>query len=446
MPSARHAILTVAGIAVLSLLYMVYAMLQPPDRDGMGDDSFGTHQYGHRAIFETMHNLNIPVRRLLTTPTPRDGDPVSIVLWGPSPQLVSRQPEFLEHLVRWANRGGRIVVAPALEVSGPQSYPDLLADLRRSTPDVLKALDLQGVRIASADARTGRSGVGLRNRSRPFGESFESDLEGLVKGRPAPLHLQRLATRGEGSLGPLADRARGLALPADGVNVLSIGESVQPAGVFYVVSEQGDDLAVAAEFTVGQGSIVVLSDPRLLANALVGQEDNGVLAVDLLAQEGREVAFDEFYHGLTIQGNPFWLLTRVEFAAAAFGVSLACGIFLWRGGVFLGPPGEAAVASRRTIAEYVDAMGRFFARSRGHRPFILREVRDGVLRMLAGRLGTRAGHDQVDVLAKAIERRDPRAAQQLRSAVEHVDRAIGKGPRLNEHDLVLALKRILSCL
>ena len=68
-------------------------------------------------------------------------------------------------------------------------------------------------------------------------------------------------------------------------------------------------------FARGKGEIVIVSDPRLLANALLAKADNSVLAVNLLAPHGETVVLDEFYHGLSVRGNALYLFTRPGYAA-----------------------------------------------------------------------------------------------------------------------------------
>ncbi len=67
-----------------------------------------------------------------------------------------------------------------------------------------------------------------------------------------------------------------------------------------VTYHMGDDRgAVLADSRTGEGRIVMLTDPFIVANNGIAEGDNIVLALNLLAernQEGR-IAFDEFHHG-----------------------------------------------------------------------------------------------------------------------------------------------------
>ena len=67
-----------------------------------------------------------------------------------------------------------------------------------------------------------------------------------------------------------------------------------------VTYHMGDDRgAVLADSRAGEGRIVMLTDPFIVANNGIAEGDNVVLALNLIAernQEGR-IAFDEFHHG-----------------------------------------------------------------------------------------------------------------------------------------------------
>ena len=131
-----------------------------------------------------------------------------------------------------------------------------------------------------------------------------------------------------------------------------------------VLEPEGEPETLAAVYAVGDGTITVLADPRLRKNRLVEHADNAVLISHLLADAQQPVVFDEFYHGLTVRGNPLWLLSRFPYGYSAASV-LAATVLVGSGGQarFLGPPLSPRPASRRPDREYVDAMARLLNRS-----------------------------------------------------------------------------------
>ena len=68
MLSVRNAIVSASLLFLLSLILSVVQMLQTPDSDGRGNDSFGTRGGGFRALFETLERLEVPVSRNLAPP------------------------------------------------------------------------------------------------------------------------------------------------------------------------------------------------------------------------------------------------------------------------------------------------------------------------------------------------------------------------------------------
>ena len=163
---------------------------------------------------------------------------------------------------------------------------------------------------------------------------------------------------------------------------LKVGESV-PDGTITFEGPGGGEQVLAAAYHRGKGEVVVVASPAIAENGLITRHDNSVLAVHLLAAPGRPVVFDEFYHGLTLRGNPLWLFTQRGYAATTLCLLALIGLWIWREAVFLGPPLAPETQSRRSIGEYVDAMARFLNRGGSSQAFLLREVRSGVLRACA---------------------------------------------------------------
>jgi hypothetical protein len=265
-------------------------------------------------------------------------------------------------------------------------------------------------------------------------------------------------------------------------------------------------LVLAAQYKLGAGEVVLVSEPRIFDNRLISHFDNSVLAAGLLAGHGGPVVWDEFYHGLTIRGSILFLLTRGAYALVAVMISIVLAVWLWRQARFLGPPRVVLPPSRRTVREYVEAMARFFRRGAESRRFMLAEVRRGVLWNLRHRIGIRSefglrspfpgakphpvpaelqpvgtdshpsgteshpsgtesqssgtgqrpilpvqrptGTDQetLEALIAALSRQDPQAGRQLREAMARADRIVSGGPSVGEREVLEAVKGLADCL
>jgi hypothetical protein len=88
--------------------------------------------------------------------------------------------------------------------------------------------------------------------------------------------------------------------------------------------------------------------------------------------------------------------------------------------VFLGPPLPDKAVSRRDIAEYVDAMGAYFSRGRGHRRFVLRELRDGVLHQLSDEFHLPPDTTDVNIIVAALARRSQFRSESLRNCLAEI--------------------------
>jgi hypothetical protein len=196
----------------------------------------------------------------------------------------------------------------------------------------------------------------------------------------------------------------------------------------------------------GKGEIVIVSEPRLLSNALVAQTDNSILAAHLLSPTGQSVTFDEFYHGLAVRGNPLYLLTRPGFAVVTAGLLVSVGVWTWRAALFLGPPLADPEPARRDIGQYIDAMSDFFGRGLDHRRFLVREARDGVLQQLCEELKLPAETSNIDTILAALRRRDPLRAEALRVQLQQIDMALAKPGDFPKSSFLPTMQRLAGCL
>jgi hypothetical protein len=203
---------------------------------------------------------------------------------------------------------------------------------------------------------------------------------------------------------------------------------------------------LAALFELGKGEVLVVSDPAIFDNRLFSQADNAVLAVEMLGQPQQPMVWDEFYHGLTVRGNPLFLLTRSYYGLVAALIVALTGCWVWRRSLFLGPPLADLGVTRRTLAEYVEAMANFFHRGSDSLAFMLSEMRRGVLWSLRGKFGSHAERETPVEVAAAIARRDPAKARKLLDAVAQADLMLSASPHAKQRDILQAAKDLIDCL
>ena len=447
--SVRNLILASAAVLVLSVLGMCISMLRPNDTKGLARDSFGTRGGGYRGLFEVLEEIGVAVRRDVAPPPAEDGTNYTLVLLNPNPRLIEVGPKYLHAVRDWVERGGRVVVTPSTlhdTVQQARPRPEGAPEI-----DVLSALGIDGAvtvgdvseDFVERDYTAENTGRGDRAGSSELDE--DSWAEEWAQRFPRLLPPDTIAVTLEGSLAPLAADVRQLAVPGEGFLTLQ-AESEQLAGAVRAVGKDDKNLLLAAVVRRGAGEIVVVAEPEIWSNRLIAQAANSVLAAHLIAPEGRPVTFDEFYHGLSVRGNPLYLLTRPGFAAGFLGLLLVAGVLAWRSAMYLGPPLSALRPSRRDLGEYVSAMAQFFCRGRGSRRFLAGEIRDGVLRQICQELKLPLDTLELDRITSALERRDRGRAERLEDAVRDIDAALSDGGAFPHSSFVPAMQRLVRCL
>ena len=472
MPSPRSAIIVAVLLCVVVITTATLSTLAPPDSGGVGRDSYGVEAHGYRGLFDTLAALGIPAVRQLAPPSPQVPG-ATFVLLGPSRTILGYNSTYITSLRPWVEQGGRLVVAATPKNWQVRSDDDGGDDngkspIRRRGPE-----DNPVVRPVLLPEILGLDGVVIEDRgSRLPGATPPGDDSSLIaRGRRGV--EEALAGSGErkiwlsdvvssGNWSSLSAEVRQVALPVNRRYELVITPptsglpALEPVATLCTTGAGGgaaetpagtsaDGRMIAGEFAVGKGSIVVIADPSLLANRYLGEADNAVAAVRLVAPREERVVIDEFFHGLGPRGNSLSLLTRPGYAVLALGLLGAVLLTVWREGTRLGPPIADRPVSRRGIGEYLDAMGHLLSRGRRDRAGIVAEVRDGVLRELNVRVGLPPEHVDLDQLQGKLARRDPIRARHVVDTIRAVDRDVGRSDWSTSQTLN-TIRRLTACL
>jgi hypothetical protein len=442
MLTARSVIITVIVLVIVSLASATISLLKSPDRSGLGSDSFGTRAGGYRAIFDTLGDLGYDIQRGLLPPSERLDDVATVILWAPLDDLVQVEPVYFERLAKWVGSGGRVVLAPqARRESSDLPRPAKLHDLVKPTTAAeelgLAKIDTEMVDLSPA----GADQSAIRRKSSWDSGNIGTDLQDYFN--PQLFALRTIPVRATGSLTPLAASVAMLEIPQQ-LEALKLGDT-QPQGRITVVADDGKSYDLAADFKVGEGDVIVISDQAIFDNRSISEADNSVLAAYLIAERPGKTVWDEFYHGLTVRGNPLFLLTRGNYAVVAIMIVAVTGVWVWRQAIFLGPAIAPPAVSRRTLREYVEAMARFIGRGAGSLEFMLAEVRRGVLWSLRNKFRLHGERETAEEIAAAIALRDPAAAQRLLAAVAAADRW-SQQPRAGKKEFLHIVKGLFNCL
>lgn len=425
MRSPLSLIVSFSVLLAIALLLAVIGLAQDPDSDGVGRDTFGLHSHGYRGALELLEAVGVDATRRIAPPAEDMPVDASYVLLAPTPPYIAREPMYLKRLVEWVERGGRIVVAPVTAATrqrferfgAPTGEDEIEADL-------LETLGLGSVQVR--ENGTENSGASTSSRLIESRAQRATNLHDYVGPNGEELNLSLVA--GEPFVLDLADEAD------EWRPVLQRAGAEQSEGV------------LAAAFPRGEGEIVLVADPDLFANGLLGQGDNSVAVVKLLSPAGGPVVFDEHYHGLSMRGNALYLLTVPGFAALTLSLLAAAGVWAWRTATPLGPPVITPAKPRRDLREYVDAMSHLLLRGRDGRRFLLRELRQGTLEELGRQLGLAALTPTPARIAAAMARRDRPRAEAFTSTIDAIDRRLDTPGRLGIAETTQLMQKANTCL
>jgi hypothetical protein len=432
MLSTRSVIVAAVIVAILSLLGLVFEASRPPGQDGVGADSFGYRVHGQRAFYELLQTLGIPVDRAVAPPTAFLSRNPCLVFIEPDPDLVSLEPGYLRQIADWLTAGGAVLLAPARTVTGPSA--DDSEDEFAVQTTLLDELGIGPIRLAPLEV--------LREEAKGKPTPAQRVPSALAFRTPDTTKIDIRAT---GSLSDLGKEVHRLEIPSGEVQVIDSASTATPMGVVWFSDDTETSYIIAAEYVRGQGRAVVVSDGALFTNRFIHREDNPVLLAHLAAGFGRPVVFDEFYHGLTIRGNPAWLFSRKPYGFMALAIAIAVALWAWRQAIRFGPPLPARAPQRRSLAEYVEAMGGLFRRGKCL-DFLLQEARFGVIWSVRKRLGIAESRITEKVLLTALARRDPERATRLRQALKEADLLQSNAVSLTRANVIRVVRKMSECL
>jgi hypothetical protein len=437
MITPRNVILTVLIVSAIALTWGVLSLLGPPDSDGRGADSYGTRNYGQRALYETMSELGVPVSRSTEPPGAPLPFDTTVVLWQPDGHLVSFEPVFLHQLGDWVQAGGRVVLTPPDELNPFEAMQVGELPVKGETVTLWDAMHLAKRRLRVEYARVTETSTPPATKRDELPHDFR-----LRRDLPRQVAVDIEA---RGGLASLASDVHRLELSDEGTVAIDV-EAGESDGELTFTDPDDVDRALVRRFQVGKGEVVVVGDPQLFTNRFLGKSDNSVLAVRLLLGDRQKVQFNEFYHGLSVRGNALWLLTRRGYALLAAAIVAVVAVVTWRSAVLLGPPLTTPEPSRRTVAKYIDAMSRFLNRGKRTRTRLLQEVYSGTLRRIAAEHSMTHSREDASAIAEILDRRERGRAERLRAAAAAVDAVLAKHDKATEQETVEALRQLQDCL
>lgn len=463
----------IVAILVINIVWAMVEAWLPPSPAAYASHSYSGRVPGYRGLYDLLTTFRVPVVRWQEAPPRLFQGHRRILLLDPDMRMIETEKAYQPVMADWVRAGGQlVVVGRTLEFLGTDAYSDAKAekdDEDTSAPptekdnkgpverrglsreerlheiigrdEFLESLGIRGIKVepwASTDHDTDRP------------EDFEKAVEEAWGGLPSPERYVEPVF--SGSLAPLGDGIKRLMVPEEDLSWFD-GPGVDDAvGRIDIEGKDSKALPVALAFRVGEGDVVLVSEPVLFNNSGLGtaqggpqtRADNAVLAYRLAVGDGtREVAIDEFYHGALHSLGPLALVAIRPYRTLAISILLATLLWAWAYGVRFGPPLAPPRENRRNILEYVSAMARLFRRG-GKQRFVLQTNRQGLMDEVRSDLFMPLGTPEHLVLRR-LAQSDREAAEHLESVLREVDHSLGSPNSLTVRHLMELQKRLESC-
>jgi hypothetical protein len=230
--------------------------------------------------------------------------------------------------------------------------------------------------------------------------------------------------------------------PADsgagpGVTIADSSASGSPAPVVHLMAEQ---TVVLLDYPHGQGRIVLLSDPFIVANDGIGLKDNLQLAKNLLSTSDGLIAFDEFHQGRAATHNAFVnYFAGTPVLAICGQLALLVLLVLWTRGRRFARPLPLPKVDRRSNLEFVASMAELQQRARAF-DLAIENIYSRTRRVLARYAGVDYNTPRGEIAAR-IAARSTLSAHQVETLMRQSEEAIN-GEAISERQSIQLVKRL----
>src|SRR5258707_4025352 len=217
---------------------------------------------------------------------------------------------------------------------------------------------------------------------------------------------------------------------------------VSPAPVVHFEGERG---ALLVDYPHGQGRIVLLSDPFVVANNGLSRADNLQLAINVVAGYGGLVAFDEFHQGHAATHNALIQYFQGTPVIALCGQLALIGLaIVWSRGRRFARPLPLPQIDRRSSLEFVASMAELQQRAKAH-DLALENIYGRVRRSLARQVGLNNSSPRAEIAAR-VAARSGLSRPELESLMRNCEETINGAPTNGKETLrmVRRLRQIES--
>ena len=213
--------------------------------------------------------------------------------------------------------------------------------------------------------------------------------------------------------------------------------SVSPAPVAHLASAEN---VLLLDYLHGQGRVIVLSDPFIVANGGISLADNLQLAINLLSGPEGMIAFDEFHQGRGITRNAFAsYFAGTPVLAICAQITLLILLMLWTRGRRFARPLPLPGVDRRSSLEFVASMAELQHRAHAF-DLAIENIYSRTRRVLARYAALDYNSPRAEI-AKRVAERSSLDARQLETLMRQSEEAINGGV-ISERQSIQLVKRL----
>jgi len=185
--------------------------------------------------------------------------------------------------------------------------------------------------------------------------------------------------------------------------------------------------ALLVDFPYGNGRIILLSDPYIIANNGISRADNLMLALNAVAGSGGVIAFDEFHQGRPATHNAlFQYFSGTPVLAICAQLALIGVAIVWSQGRRFGRPLPLPHVDRRSKLEFVASMAELQQRAGAH-DLALENIYARVRRVLVRYAGVSNSSPRAEI-ARRVAMRSGLNRDELETLMKNCEETINGAP------------------
>jgi hypothetical protein len=437
----------VAAILVLVLINSAAYVSEDEQQDSELSPNRSTYNAGAtgtRALFDFLKESGYKVMRWREAPERllgSSGDQIQTFVIIGTPR-VSIEEEEAKSLLRWVERGGRLVIIDRR----PEGY--LLppsGDWRVTT----ELITFPG--FGADPAHPEQMAEGMKPLYPVLPTVFTRDVESVMPSKfyssikffttnEKTKTAARESDQSDSESDAFADDEYTDEASSGSAPKVTVGDSPSSGSPAPAVHLMAAKTVVLLDYLHGKGRIVLLSDPFIVANTGIGLNDNLQLAINLLATSEGLIAFDEFHQGRAATHNAFVSYFQGTPVLAICGqLVLLILLVLWTRGRRFGRPLPLPHVDRRSSLEFVASMAELQQRARAF-DLAIENVYSRTRRVLTRYAGVDYNSSRKEIAAR-VAARSTLSAHQVETLMRQSEDAIN-GEAISERQSILLVKRL----